>query len=112
MSETETETETEVVVGDFFTAETYSPYGVIKAVNAVLKALEIEKVLPGPMGYTYCKKGYIATVPGSNAKLVTRAAAIEWTEKYLGKLAAKQTMQAEIVEEVTEAPEADLHEVL
>lgn len=94
---TDTMTATEFSVTSFVTKGTYSPYGVIKVANEVLAALEIDKVLPGPMGYTYCKKGYIATIDEAK-KVVARADAIEWIEKYVTKLVAK----AQIVEEVTE----------
>lgn len=102
------ETTDEIVIAEYFTAETYSPYGVIKHVNKVLKDLGIDKVLPGPMGYTYCKKGYIATID-TEKKVVTREAAIEWTEKYVGRLAAKMVLmsekETEEVEETTEETE-------
>lgn len=92
-------TETTLDLDIFFT-ETMSPYGLITSVNKVLKELGIDKVLPGPMGYTYCKKGYIATVPGSNNKVVEKEAAIEWAEKYLTKLVTKLTsVKVEEVEE-------------
>jgi hypothetical protein len=79
----------ELSIEDFFTEGTYSPYGVIQVVNKILKAAEVDKVLPGPMGYTYCKKGYIKTIEGSDQKKVTRSAAIEWAEKYITKMATK-----------------------
>jgi hypothetical protein len=80
----------EATLESFFEEEIYSPYGLIQVVNRVLKAAEVDKVLPGPMGYTYCKKGYIKTIEGSNNKKVTRAHAIEWTEKYLTKMGNKK----------------------
>lgn len=97
----------EIVVADFFTAEIYSPYGVITTVNKVLKALGVDKELPGPMGYTYCKKGYITTVPGTDKKKVTKAHAIEWAEKYIGKLAAKMIMETERVESPEDVEEVN-----
>jgi hypothetical protein len=75
-------------ITEYFTQETYSPYGVIKVVNEILKDAEVDKVLPGPMGYTYCKKGYIKTTDEAK-KVVSREAAIEWTEKYLTKMTTK-----------------------
>jgi hypothetical protein len=76
---------TQSELSDYF-QETMSPYQLIRDTNKVLADLGVEKPLPNAMGYTYCKKGYIATVPGTNSKLVTREAAVAWlTEKYLPK---------------------------
>ena len=96
MENNDTNTEVTFEITEYF-EETMSPYKLIRSVNQVLADLGIEKELPGPMGYTYCKKGYITTVPGSNNKLVTREAAIEWAEKYLAKL---MTKMSKVVEEV------------
>jgi hypothetical protein len=91
-------------IEDYFENATYSPYGVIKVVNRILADLGIEKELPGPMGYTYCKKGYIRTSDAAK-KVVPSDAAIEWTSKYLAKLTVKlQTtvVESEEVPEMTE----------
>lgn len=108
MSETkiENEVENEEVVGiETFFADEMSPYGMMVAVNKVLKALGSDKVLPGPMFYTYTKKGYIPTVDEAN-KRVAKADAVEWTEGYITKLARKAAAQAEPVNEVQEALDA------
>jgi hypothetical protein len=94
------ETEETMEIAEYFEKETYSPYGLIKVVNKVLEDLGIDKVLPGPMGYTYCKKGYIATIDDAK-KVVAAEDAIEWTEKYITKLTTKavKVVETEAVEE-------------
>lgn len=65
-------------------AETVNGYRLMKIVSKILKDLDPEaKELPGPMGYTYLKKGYVTGT--KDVKSCTKAQAIEWTEKYLGK---------------------------
>jgi hypothetical protein len=88
-----------ILLSDYFTAEQYSPYGMCKVVNEVLRDLGIEKVLPGPMFYTYTKKGYIPCTD----KKVARQDAIVWTEGYLTKLVKKVTKVVEV-----EAPKVSL----
>jgi len=96
---TDTTTDTTVTVSEYFSVETMSPYGLIKTVNKILADLQIDKTLPGPMGYTYCKKGYIPTIDDAK-KVVHRDDAIEWTEKYLAKLVTKITTVTEETVEV------------
>lgn len=105
---TENTNTTEVSIESFF-ADEMSPYGMRNSVNKILAALGVEKVLPGPMFYTYTKKGYIKTVPGSDFKKVSKADAIEWTIKYVEKLITKaaQVQPEEVVEnEMQEALDA------
>jgi hypothetical protein len=90
-----TETEATFEIEAYF-ADEMSGYGLIKAVNKILADLGIDKELPGPMGYTYLKKGYIKPLADNN-KRCTKAAAIEWTEKYLAKLVAKTNTETEEV---------------
>ena len=97
--ETEEVESTEKAIVDYFTAETYSPYGMMKVVNEILRDAGVSKVLPGPMFYTYCKKGYITTVEGSNAKTVKASDAALWTEEYLIKLVKKATVKNTVVVE-------------
>ena len=73
---------TKIQIDTYFEAETYSPYAMAKSVNAFLKALGSEKVLPPQMFYTYVKKAYI---PADEAKKVTRESAIAWTTAYVLK---------------------------
>jgi hypothetical protein len=73
-------------------ADTVTGYGVIKGTNEALNALGLStpsgKPLPGPMGYTYLRKGYI--VPGvKGIKSCTGDQAAEWASKYIAKLVAK-----------------------
>lgn len=84
---------TTLEISTFFTAETYSPYGMCKVVNEILRDMGIDKVLPGPMFYTYTKKGYITTIA---PKKVAKGDAIEWTEGYLTKLVGKMTKAVEV----------------
>lgn len=94
-----TASEETIEIGSFF-AETMSPYGMSVAVNKILAAIGIDKTLPGPMFYTYTKKGYITSIEGSNNKKVSKEAAIEWTEKYIAKLITKATkVENEVVVE-------------
>lgn len=92
MSQTKTESnEQQVGIETFFEAETYSPYAMRNVVNKILKAIDKDaKELPGPMFYNYVNKGYI--VADENKK-VTKANAIEWTNKYLAKRFAAQTTE-------------------
>jgi hypothetical protein len=85
--------------------DTQSAYGFIKGVNKILSDLGSEKELPTPMGYTYAKKGYVATVDDER-KIISRAGALEWTVKYLKKNGYEIT-------EITESDSAeDLQEIL
>jgi hypothetical protein len=89
----------------YFSLETYGPYKMRTVVNNILKDLGIEKELPGPMFYTYCNKGYIKTLDEAK-RIVSRDAAIEWTESYLTKLVAK--IEKVQVVEVDEEAEAEI----
>jgi len=93
-------------IANYFTASTYSPYGMCKIVNKILHDIDSEiKELPAPMFYTYVKKGFI---PSEN-KVVTREHAIEWTVKYLTKrfgiTEAPSTVEAVNMNEINEALE-------
>lgn len=83
------EIETERDLGTYFEAETYSPYALAKVVNKILSDAQIEKQLPPQMFYQYTSKGRIATINDERGskRQVAREDAIEWTEKYLSKLA-------------------------
>jgi hypothetical protein len=91
-------TETTLNIADYFTAETYTGYGLIKATNAVLHDLGFDKVLPGPMGYTYLKKGYVTGV--KDVKACTGQQGAEWASKYIAKLVAKATPEGDVSNEV------------
>ena len=58
-----------------------SPYSCAKMVNEYFKAMELEKILPPQMFYTYVKKNYIK----SNEGKVNSIQLNEWLEKYLAK---------------------------
>ena len=62
---------------------TLSPYRCAKIVNALLKDMGVEKVLPPQMFYTYVKKGYITSQPDGT---VTLEDLQTWFEKYSAKL--------------------------
>lgn len=96
-------TESEISVADYIKGDTVSGYGLIKATNEVLKEMGIEKVLPGPMGYTYIKKGYVDGVKGADRKSCSKESAVEWIEKYVSKLVAKSVQVETVTEEVTES---------
>jgi hypothetical protein len=72
--------ETEVTLADLFSEapETFkTPYAIRTFMNGILKSLGIDKELPGPMFYTYVKKGYI--------KSLSKEDVLEWAEKYIAK---------------------------
>lgn len=80
-------------VASFFTRPTYSPYGMAAPVNAVLKAIGIEKELPPQMFYTYAKNGALDGKKGS--KSIDRKAAVKWTEGYVTRRVAREAKRAE-----------------
>jgi hypothetical protein len=95
-------TTTEINIRDFF-GDTVTGYGLIKGTNKALASLGVEKVLPGPMGYTYLKKGYV--VEGvKDIKSCTGDQAAEWASKYIAKLVLKA--QSVPVNEMQEALDA------
>jgi hypothetical protein len=102
---TNTVSEETFQIADFF-ADEMSPFGMRTSVNKILKAIGVDKELPGPMFYTYTKKGYIKTVAGSDNKRVAKSDAIEWTEAYLTKLAIRMQKEATKVVTVNEVQEA------
>jgi osmotically-inducible protein OsmY len=91
---------TEQSITEYFTTPTYSPYGMMKVVNKILSDLGIDKVLPGPMFYTYTKKGYIKSYVVGGKVTISAESATEWTEKYLTKLVKKVQVVEEVEEEV------------
>jgi hypothetical protein len=60
-----------------------TPYGIAQRINAVLEGAGVDKVVPGPMMYTYAKKGYINGV--KDTKRFTEAEADAFVLKYTGK---------------------------
>jgi hypothetical protein len=97
--------ESTINIRSFFGDEV-TGYGLIKGTNKALAALGIEKVLPGPMGYTYLKKGYV--VKGvKDIKSCTGDQAAEWASAYVAKLAAKATVTVEETE-MTEAMDLEV----
>jgi hypothetical protein len=84
-------TDEQVGIETFFEADEYTPFGLMKVVNNILAAAEIDKVLPGPMFYTYTMKGFIPTIDDNRGpgRKVSKEAAIEWTSKYLAKQVTK-----------------------
>jgi hypothetical protein len=115
MTNTETQTNSQDetnTVDEYFTAETYGPYGMRKVVNVILRDLGVDKVLPGPMFYTYAKKGYIPTVAGSEAKVILREDAVAWTEAYLTKLVGRLTKASVQEASVPEAEVSDQEDSL
>jgi len=73
----------------YFPNASYTGYGLIKQTNLVLADLGIDKVLPGPMGYTYLKKGYVTG--SKDVKSCSGTEAASWASKYVAKLVAKVT---------------------
>jgi hypothetical protein len=59
----------------------YTPYKAAKVVNAQLKDLGIEKVLPPQMFYTYVAKGFIP----STDKMISEEDLRDWFLKYYNK---------------------------
>lgn len=88
----------ETKIANYISTETVTGYGLIKALNKVLKDLDPSiKELPTPMGYTYLKKGYV--VEGvKEIKSCTKDQAVAWIEKYLTKRFASQIQEAVTVE--------------
>jgi hypothetical protein len=73
--------------------ELITPYAAMRLVNRALAELGVDKELPGPMLYTYVKKGYIGGTKG--AKRCTRQAVATWFEKYVVRF-----LEVEEVDEV------------
>jgi hypothetical protein len=84
-------------ISDVFTAETYTPYQMAEVVNQILESVELPTI-PPQMIYGYVRQQYIPAtrteVQVKNSKtdrstrqgwLVTKEAAVEWTEKYVSK---------------------------
>jgi len=71
-----------------------SPYQCAKVVNAQLKDLGIEKVLPPQMFYTYTSptKNYIASVTVDGKRKVSRDVLAAWFVSYVNKLQGKVTV--------------------
>jgi hypothetical protein len=84
-----------------------SPYKSRNVSNKVLNALGVNKVLPGPMFYTYCDKGYIETQDAANRE-VTQDALWTWLQKYIAKNATKFFPQLSEVDENAEVSESEL----
>lgn len=79
-------TDTDFNIAEHFQVEDeteITPYLARTLVNKALAELEIDKELPGPMFYTYVKKGYIGGI--KDAKRTTRKAVAVWFEGYLVK---------------------------
>jgi hypothetical protein len=76
-----------------------TPYKCSTVTNKVLEFVGIEKVLPGPMFYTYTKKGYIKSTDGK----VNLVQLTEWIEKYVRKNLQTTNEVAEDTNEVTES---------
>jgi hypothetical protein len=74
-------------------AEQITPYAAMRLVNSALAALEVDKELPGPMLYTYVKKGYIGGV--KDAKRCTRQAVATWFESYVVRFLETEKTEAE-----------------
>ena len=84
--------------------ETVNGYRLMKIVSKILADLDPEaKELPGPMGYTYLKKGYVNGV--KDVKSCTRDEAIKWTEAYLAKRYAVKTEEVPSEDPIAEANE-------
>jgi hypothetical protein len=80
-------------LSDVFVKTVYKPLELRAVVNNFFKATGVEdndgetKELPGPMFYTYCKKGYIKSTSkagkrGGVTYEISQADAIEWFAKY------------------------------
>ena len=98
---TTTDTTETVTIAEFFSDE-MTMYGMRTSVNKILASLGVDKTLPGPMFYTYGKKGYIKTIEGSEGKRTTKEYAIEWTEAYITKLTKVTVKEDTEDEEMTE----------
>lgn len=60
----------------------FTPYKACKIVNALLKEMDIEKVLPPQMFYNYTKKNFIKT---NDEGLIEEEELRRWFEKYVSK---------------------------
>jgi hypothetical protein len=80
----DTATQATVTFAPFFTEAKYTGYGLAKVVNDVLTLAEL-KTIPPQMVYNYGRKGLINGQ--KDAKAFTKAEAIAWADKYLGKRA-------------------------
>jgi hypothetical protein len=88
MSQTVTITVDDRPVEDFFTETEYAPLALRKVVNQIRTIINPEvKDLPGPMFYTYARKGMLdgQKWPVGTSPRIQRDAAIAWTVKYLSK---------------------------
>lgn len=75
----------EIQINEYFVETDYTPYKIAKIVNKILADLEIEKILPPQMFYTYAKKGMLNGIKES--KRIDAEHAIAWTERYIARFA-------------------------
>lgn len=64
----------------------YTPYQCAKIVNEWLSELEISKVIPPQMMYTYTKKNMIVSTEIEGKKFVSLEDLENWFRKYVNKL--------------------------
>ena len=85
MNEILKQEETNVVeLESFFKEELYSPYQLCKVVNKILESLQINKILPPQMFYTYVRSDKKYIVCDENKK-ITKEECIRFTSKYIQK---------------------------